>query len=86
MITYEAALAIAKEHFASVPDREITKVYESDDSWIVFAVIKDQPQYSSTGISVCKTNGEVKRFILPSKENFRILHNAKLIEQKKEEV
>lgn len=81
MITYEKALEIAKEHFSCVPDRSITKVYDSEAFWIVFAAIKDRPQYTSTGISISKDSGEVKRFILPSKENFRILHSANLIEQ-----
>ena len=82
MISYESALAIATEHFSSTPYRTITKIYDSSELWIVFSAVENQPQYTSTGISISKESGEIKKFILPSKENFKILHSAKLIEQR----
>lgn len=80
MIDFNKAIEIAKAHFSVKGEEHLTKIYESDNSWIVYAGKTGQVKFGNMGISIDKESGEIKNFILPSRENFEILKNAKLTE------
>ena len=79
MVSFVEALNIAKEYYSQKKDYEITKVYENDNSWIVFAGKKNMPRFGSAGISIDKLTAKISVFMLPTRENFEILKNSKLI-------
>lgn len=79
MIDFEKAKEIAKEYYSGIGMNKLTKVYENDEMWIVYATKDDQTQYGGCGISINKETGDASKFILPSKKNFEILKKAKLI-------
>jgi len=79
MIDFEKAKEIAKEYYSGIGMNKLTKVYENDEMWIVYATKDDQTQYGGYGISINKETGDISKFILPSKKNFEILKQAKLI-------
>ena len=80
MIDFNGAIEIAKNYFSAKGDSELTKIYESANAWIVYAGKKGQVKYGNMGITIDKGNGSISNFILPSRENFEILKNAKLTE------
>ena len=80
MLDFNKAIEIAKAHFALKDDERLTKIYESDNSWIVYAGNPSQIRFGNMGISINKETGEITNFILPSRKNFEILKNAKLTE------
>ena len=80
MIDFDNAIRIAKEYYCKKGELELTKIYEAEKEWIVYAGKKDQPKFGNAGISIDKESGDIKSFILPSRENFEILKNAKLTE------
>lgn len=84
MITYSDALKVAKEYYYERSQQEITKIYETDSMWIVYGGRRDQVKIGGAAITISKENGEIGRFILPSKENFAILKKATLIDYKEE--
>ena len=84
MIDYLQALDIAKEHFNSKNQQTITKFYETDNMWIVYGGRKGQTKIGNAAITISKDTGNIGSFILPSKENFEILRNAKLIDIKED--
>lgn len=78
MIDFELAKKIAKEYYDERGMDKLTKVYESNDIWVVYATKDGKIRYGGHGIAINKETGEISDFILPSKENFEILRNAKL--------
>ncbi|MEY8574739.1 hypothetical protein AALD01_10075 [Oscillospiraceae bacterium 21-37] len=80
MIDFSKAVEIARNHFGAKGDSELTKIYESDNVWIVYAGKKDQVKYGNMGISIDKITGDISNFVLPSRANFEILKKAKLTE------
>ena len=80
MIDLHNALDIAKKYYFEKGIEELTKVYESDKIWVVYAGKKDQTKFGNAGISIDKETGAISSFILPSRTNFEILRNAKLID------
>lgn len=80
MINFSKAIEIAKTHFLEKGEQHLTKIYESEHLWIVYAGKPGQVKYGNMGISIDKESGEIRNFILPSRENFEILRNAKLTE------
>lgn len=80
MIDFNKAIEIAKAYYHEKGQFELTKIYEAEHIWVVYAGKKDQPKFVSAGISIDKESGEIKSFILPSRTNFEILKNAKLTE------
>lgn len=80
MMELNKAIQIAKAYYAEKGMDELTKIYDAGTLWIIYAGKKDQVQYGSSAISIHKTSGEIKSFILPSRENFAILRNAVLVE------
>lgn len=78
MIDFNKAIEIASSYFTSKGGSELTKVYEAESAWIIFAGKKDQVKYGNMGISIDKITGEIGKFILPSRSNFEILKKAKL--------
>ncbi len=86
IIDFEAAKKIAIEYFCKNENFCISKIYEAETVWIVFATNNGKNKYGGYGISIDKKTGNVSKFILPSKENFEILNNAKLIELKNRNV
>ena len=85
MVRFADAIEIAKGYYASKAEQTITKVYENDSSWIVFASKKGMPRFGSYGISIDKQTAEISMFVLPTQENFEILRNSTLIEIEEEE-
>lgn len=80
MIDFHGAIELAKKYYAEKDLDELTKVYDAEKIWVVFAGKKDQPKFGSSGIAIDKGTGEINSFILPSRENFEILKSAVLIE------
>lgn len=80
MIDFNKAIELAKAYYREKGQLELTKIYEAEHIWVVYAGKKDQPKFGNAGISIDKENGEIKSFILPSRINFEILKNAKLTE------
>ena len=80
MIDFSTAIEIAKIYFAKKGLEELTKVYDADKIWVIYAGKKDQLRFGNSGIAVDKETGEISTFILPSRINFEILKNATLIE------
>lgn len=80
MIDFNGAIAIAGGYFKEKGDSGLTKIYEAENIWIVYAGKKGQVRYGNTGISIDKATGQINRFVLPSRENFDILKSATLTE------
>lgn len=80
MIDFDEAIEIAKSHYSEKGNFKLTKIYEAEHIWIVYAIANDQIKYGNVGISIDKKSGELKSFILPSKANFEILKSAVLTE------
>ena len=80
MIDFNNAIEIAKAHFLTKGEQHLTKIYESENSWIVYAGNPSQIRFGNMGISINKETGEITNFILPSRKNFETLKNAKLTE------
>lgn len=84
MIELIDAMNIAKKHYFEKGQQTITKIYETNNMWIVYGGKNGQPKIGNSAITINKETGSIGRFILPSKENFEILKNATLIEYKEE--
>lgn len=80
MIEYKDALKIAKDYYYAKGQQELTKMYETDEMWIVYGGKKGQIKIGGAAITINKKNGQIENFILPSKENFAIIKAAKLVE------
>ncbi|MGM9521467.1 MAG: hypothetical protein ACI3VB_03205 [Oscillospiraceae bacterium] len=80
MIDLNSALEIARKYYDERGMQDLTKVYDAENAWIIYAGKKDQPRYGNAGISIDKETGDISSFVLPSRRNFEILKNATLIE------
>ena len=80
MIDFNKAIELAQEYFHEKGEHKLNRIFEAELIWVVYAGNRERPRYGSSGISIDKQTGEIKRFILPSKVNFEILKNAKLTE------
>ena len=80
MIDFKEAIEIAQKYFQEKGQSNLTKIYESENIWAVYAGRKEQPKFGNAGIAIDKETGEISSFILPSRTNFEILKNAKLTE------
>lgn len=80
MIDFKKAIEIAQKYYQEKGQLNLTKIYESENIWVVYAGQKEQPKFGNAGIAIAKETGEISNFILPSRTNFEILRNAKLIE------
>lgn len=80
MIDFNRAIEIARGYYREKGQLELTKIYEAEKIWVVYAGKKDQPRFGGNGISIDKETGEICSFILPSRTNFEILKKAKLTE------
>lgn len=78
MIDFKNAIEIAQNYYQQKGQLYLTKIYESDKIWIVYAGRKDQPKFGNAGIAIDKETGEISSFILPSRTNFEILKKAKV--------
>ena len=76
----DSALTIASEYYKEHGNLSISKVYETESSWIIFASKNGMTRFGSNGISIDKSTGNISSFRLPSRENFAILEAAKKIE------
>lgn len=82
MIDFYKAIELARKYYSEKGLEELTKVYDADKIWVVYAGKKDQPKFGNAGIAINKETGEISRFILPSRTNFEILKKATLMEIK----
>lgn len=80
MIDFYSAIELARKYYAEKGLEELTKVYDADKIWVVYAGKKDQPKFGNAGIAIDKETGEISRFILPSRTNFEILKKATLMD------
>ena len=80
MIDFHSAVDLAKKYYVEKGLDELTKVYDADKTWIVFAGKKNQTKFGNSGISIDKESGEINRFILPSRANFKKKKKATLID------
>ena len=78
MIDFKNAIEIAQKYYQEKGQLYLTKIYESDEIWIVYAGKKDQLKFGNAGIAIDKETGKISSFILPSRTNFEILKKAKL--------
>ena len=76
MIKIKEAVSIAQEYYLKEGVPDILEVYDSKDCWIIFGGKKNVPLIGSAGISVNKETGTISDFILPSRENFKLLSEA----------
>ncbi len=79
MIDFQNAIDIARKYYSEKGLEELTKVYDADKIWVVYAGKKDQPKFGNAGIAIDKETGEISRFVLPSRTNFEILKKATLM-------
>lgn len=82
MIDYKSAIEIAKNYYQQYGNMTLTKIFDSEDMWIIYAKQSEQPIFNSVAVSINKSNGEVSSFVLPSRKNFEILKSAKAIDYK----
>ena len=73
MIDFKEAIEIAQKYFQEKGQSNLTKIYESENIWVVYAGRKEQPKFGNAGIAIDKETGEISSFILPSRTNFEIL-------------
>lgn len=84
MVEFKDALQIAKDYYYAKGQQEITKMYETDNVWIVYGGKKGQAKIGGAAITIDKGDGQIGNFLLPSKENFAILKAATLIKIEEE--
>lgn len=80
MIDFKNAIEIAQKYYQEKGQLNLTKIYESENIWVVYAGKKEQPKFGNAGIAIDKETGEISSFILPSRTNFEILKKAKVTE------
>lgn len=77
MITFEDACAIAQKFYEdSLFIHGIHSPYDIGDAWVFNGGREGVRTIGIQKIAVSKTDGEVKPFNLPSKENFALLENG----------
>lgn len=76
MIDFPKALQLAMAHYEKEGLPDILRAYDAQDVWVIFGGKKGTPQYGGSGVSIDKATGVVKRFLLPSRENFALLDKA----------
>ncbi len=54
MIDFHIAVEIARKYYAEKGQQELTKVYDAEKIWIVYAGKKDQPKFGNAGIAIDK--------------------------------
>ena len=79
MIDINNACEIASNYYQNRGNQVIVKVYETETTWIVFGGRKGMQKIGGAAITIDKGSGDIATFVLPSKENFEILNNARLI-------
>lgn len=80
MIDFKKAIEIAQKYYQEKGQLNLTKIYEAENIWIVYAGKREQPKFGNAGIAIDKKTGAISSFILPSRTNFEILKNAKVTE------
>lgn len=76
MITRGQAAAIA---VLSMEQTDlIDQAYEASDCWI-FAYSKDGRRRGGSAVMIDKATGALKRFVLPDKENYQRLADARML-------
>ena len=79
MNQYDEALKIATEYYIEHGDLKILEIYECEDRWVFFGGIPGMVNYGGGAIYIMKDSLVKSEFILPSRENFDMLENAKPI-------
>ena len=80
MVEREDAINLAREYYLEKGEQELLQLSETEDMWIAFGGKKGKVKVGGSGITISKVTGEIKRFHLPSKENFEILRNANKVD------
>lgn len=78
MIDFDSAIKIAQDYFEKRGSHHLTKIYEAEKIWVVYAGTGNQLKYGNAGISIDKVSGEIQKFILPSRSNYELLQKSTL--------
>ncbi len=79
-ISLEQAKIMAQKDLHCDDKRVLLSIRETDEIWIFEAGIPEEVSYGGRNmISINKSSGEIKLFVLPNKENFDILHKSNII-------
>lgn len=84
-MTFEQACKIAYKYFKDEAEKfTLTSAEDIGDKWLFEGGEPGIVLYGMLPITVDKKNGKIELFILPDKDNFKILEKAKQIEIPKE--
>lgn len=77
MMKLEDVCRIASVYFAEREIKGIRQILTAEKVWIILPGEKGIVEFGGNGVVVDKCTGETRPFILPSKEGFMLLQNAK---------
>ena len=78
-MNFNEAKKIATDFYNEKGGLSISKIYESDTFWIVYALKDGLTPIGAPGLTIDKKTGKTGKFILPNPQNFAILKKAKLV-------
>ncbi|MBD5478644.1 MAG: hypothetical protein HDR14_05020 [Lachnospiraceae bacterium] len=77
MMSLEDGCRIAAAYFAEREIRGIRQILTAEKVWIFLPGEKGVVEFGGNGVTVDRQTGEARPFILPSKEGFRLLQEAR---------
>lgn len=79
MMEIKDVIDLAKAYYWERGEQELLQLSETENMWVAFGGKKGELKVGGSGITINKNTGEIKRFHLPSKENFEMLKNSKKV-------
>lgn len=80
MIDFHTAIELAKKYYVEKGQQNLSRVYDAEKVWIVYAGEKNKIKYGNTAIAIDKETGKISLFVLPNRANFEILKSATLMD------
>ncbi len=77
MMSLEDGCRIAAAYFAEREIRGIRQILTAKTAWIFLPGEKGVVEFGGNGVMIDKQTGEARPFILPSREGFMLLQNAR---------
>lgn len=77
MLGLEDGCRIAAAYFAEREIKGIRQILSAEGAWIFLPGEKGIVEFGGNGVTVDKKTGETRAFILPSREGFMLLKDAK---------
>lgn len=77
VMSLEDGCRIAAAYFAEREIRGIRQILSAEKAWIFLPGEKGVVEFGGNGVTVNRQTGETRPFILPSREGFMLLENAK---------